>query len=112
MNEREKRNLENETLAYEAVTHLDNWISAVQLTMRIGLPKQARTIAYALIRLEEQGKIEKATFKVPSKWRSTGDDVTHYRIPGVSVGLFASWFKPQVPKFEKQRLSVRVVRMK
>ena len=109
MSAREDKNRENEILALELVIEVDNWISAEQLSMRIGRAKSRQIIACALARLERQGKIEKTTIRVPSKWRSTGDDVTHYRIPGVSVGIFTAWFKPQLPKFEK--MSARVVRL-
>ena len=69
---------------------------------------KGRIVACAIRRLEKQGKVQVMVKKEPGKARST-EDVVYYRIPGVSVGLFASWLRPQVPKFEK--MQVRIVRL-
>ena len=121
---REARNAEHEAAALEAVT--DEWMTAHQISLKIGMPKVKRmrvlrrngeeriseleepegwrVFAFALRRLVDKGVLEMEIRKVAGKARTT-EDQTYYRAAGVSRAMLPHWLAPQIPELRVLKIT-------
>jgi DNA-binding transcriptional ArsR family regulator len=93
MSQRDNLRASREELALLGVT--DEWMCAVDIALKLGTSWQS--VAHALKRLVDQGKVERMVIKVPKPYRIT-EDHTLYRAVGVSRGMFPHWLEPRVPE--------------
>ena len=107
MGKREARNAENEAIALSEVT--DEWMSAIEISMRLGMKDKWRIVACALRRLVDKGEVEMMIRKVEGRRRVTEDQAV-YRVQGMARGLLPAWLAPQIP--EVRILKRRIFRCK
>lgn len=110
MGKREDDRMASEVLALDGIGKETDWMTAKEITMRLGFRGKGDLyrVACALRRLAEKGEIEENVVKVDSEHRAY-ELRKVYRKRGTPPGLLMSWLNPKIT-FAVEQMSIRVIK--